>query len=111
VPAAPRSNPETTIGELIKIVPAPDFPTAGIIYGIAESAGGLSHRPRARDHARAHPRRGDRKGERQAIIVDEMPYQVNGDQLLIKIGELMREKRIEGIADLRNESDKRACAR
>jgi len=99
-------NPETTIGELVKIVPAPDFPTAGIIYGTAEvQEGYLTGRGRVVMRARTHVEEIG-KGERQAIIIDELPYQVNKAQLLIKIGELVREKRIEGISDLRDESDK-----
>jgi DNA gyrase subunit A len=100
------ANPETTIAELIKIVPAPDFPTAGIIYGVGElQEGYLTGRGRVVMRARTHFEEIG-KGERQAIIIDELPYQVNKAQLLIKIGELVREKRIEGISDLRDESDK-----
>ncbi len=99
-------NPETTIADLIKIVPAPDFPTAGIIYGVAElQEGYLTGRGRVIMRARTHVE-DIGKGDRQAIIIDELPYQVNKAQLLIKIGELVREKRIEGISDLRDESDK-----
>jgi DNA gyrase subunit A len=100
-------NPETTIDELIKMVPAPDFPTAGIIYGVAEVQEGYrTGRGRVVMRARTHVEDLEKAG-RQAIIVDELPYQVGGDQLLKKIGELVHEKRIEGIADLRNESDKK----
>ncbi|MGE5616718.1 MAG: DNA gyrase subunit A, partial [Bacillota bacterium] len=100
-------NPDTTIAELVKIIPAPDFPTAGIIYGVGEvQEGYVTGRGRVVMRARTHVE--DLEGGRkQAIIVDEMPYQVGGDQLLKKIGELVHEKRLEGIADLRNESDKK----
>jgi DNA gyrase subunit A len=99
-------NPEATVDELIKIVPAPDFPTAGIIYGVAELQEGYrTGRGRVIMRARTHVE--DMNGGRQAIVVDEMPYQVGGDQLLRKIGELIHDKRIEGISDLRNESDKK----
>jgi len=99
-------NPETTIDELIKIVPAPDFPTAGIIYGVAELQEGYrTGRGRVVMRARCHTE-DIGKGERQAIIIDELPYQVNKAELLKKIGELVREKRLEGISDLRDESDK-----
>ncbi len=99
-------QPGTTLEELIKIVPAPDFPTAGIIYGIAEVQEGYrTGRGRVIMRARTHVE--DLSSGKQAIIVDEMPYQVGGDQLLRKIGELIHDKRIEGIADLRNESDKK----
>src|SRR5215475_1576220 len=100
-------NPDTTIGELVKIVPAPDFPTAGIIYGVSElQEGYVTGRGRVVMRARTHVEDMD-KGSRQAIIVDELPYQVGGDQLLTNIADLVRDKRIEGIADLRNESDKK----
>jgi DNA gyrase subunit A len=99
-------DPETSLDDLIKIVPAPDFPTAGIIYGIAEVQEGYrTGRGRVIMRARTHVE--DLASGKQAIIVDEMPYQVGGDQLLRKIGELIHDKRIEGIADLRNESDKK----
>ena len=100
------NHPETTLDELIKIVPAPDFPTAGIIYGIAEVQEGYrTGRGRVIMRARTHVE--DLANGKQVIIVDEMPYQVGGDQLLKKIGELIHDKRIEGISDLRNESDKK----
>jgi DNA gyrase subunit A len=99
-------NPDATVDDLIKIVPAPDFPTAGIIYGVAELQEGYrTGRGRVVMRARTHVE--DLNAGRQAIIVDEMPYQVGGDQLLRKIGELIHDKRVEGISDLRNESDKK----
>jgi DNA gyrase subunit A len=99
-------NPEIDIEDLIAIVQAPDFPTAGIIYGTAEVKEGYrTGRGRVVMRARTHVEDVG-KGERQAIIIDELPYQVNKAQLLIKIGELIREKRLEGVADLRDESDK-----
>src|SRR5687768_12356529 len=100
------ANPECTIDDLIKIVPAPDFPTAGIIFGVADLQEGYrTGRGRVIMRARTHVEEFG-KNERQAIIIDELPYQVNKAQLLVKIGELVREKRIEGISDLRDESDK-----
>ncbi|HEX4781525.1 MAG TPA: DNA gyrase subunit A, partial [Usitatibacter sp.] len=100
-------EPETPIAELVKIIPAPDFPTAGIIYGVADvQEGYLTGRGRVVMRARTHVEDME-KGSRQAIVVDELPYQVGGDQLLTKIADLVREKRIEGISDLRNESDKK----
>jgi DNA gyrase subunit A len=100
------ANPETTVDELIRIVQAPDFPTAGIIYGLAELQEGYrTGRGRVVMRARTHIEDLERGG-RQAIIIDELPYQVNKAQLLIRIGEMVREKRLEGIADLRDESDK-----
>ncbi len=99
-------NPETSIDELIELVPAPDFPTAGIIYGLSGVREGYrTGRGRVIMRAKCHFE-DIGKGERQAIIIDELPYQVNKANLLIKIGELVRDKRIEGISDLRDESDK-----
>ncbi len=99
-------NPDIDIEELIAIVPAPDFPTAGIIYGTADVKEGYrTGRGRVVMRARAHFEDMERAGK-QAIVVDELPYQVGGDQLLKRISELVHEKKIEGIADLRNESDK-----
>ena len=104
--AALLQNPELTVEDLIKIVPAPDFPTAGIIYGLSELQEGYrTGRGRVIMRARCHIEDLAR-GDRQAIIIDELPYQVNKAQLLIKIGELVRDKRLEGISDLRDESDK-----
>ena len=100
------SNPEVTIDELMEIIPAPDFPTAGIIYGLEGVREGYrTGRGRVVIRARTHVEDLDR-GNRQAIIVDEIPYQVNKANLLTRIGELVREKKLEGIADLRDESDK-----
>src|SRR5437868_7196172 len=99
-------NPEITVDELIEHVPAPDFPTAGIIYGVEGVREGYrTGRGRVVIRARTHVE-DIGKGERQAIIVDEIPYQVNKANLLIRMGELVREKRLEGISDLRDESDK-----
>ncbi len=99
-------NPETSIDELIEIIPAPDFPTAGIIYGVAGVKEGYqTGRGRIVIRARTHFEEME-KGSRQSIIVDELPYQVNKASLLIRISELVRNKKIEGISDLRDESDK-----
>ncbi|MHB1233507.1 MAG: DNA gyrase subunit A [Burkholderiales bacterium] len=101
------AQPGITIDELIEIVPAPDFPTAGILYGTAGIIEGYrTGRGRVVMRARTHFEDLDKGGNRQSIIIDELPYQVNKANLLIKIGELVREKRIEGISDLRDESDK-----
>jgi len=99
-------NPDMDIEELIGIVPAPDFPTAGFIYGLAGVKEGYrTGRGRVIMRARCHFEDIGR-GERQAIIIDELPYQVNKANLLIKIGAMVREKRIEGISEIRDESDK-----
>ena len=99
-------DPEIGIEELIEIVPAPDFPTAGIIYGtVGVKEGYRTGRGRCVMRARTHFE-DIGKGDRQAIIVDELPYQVNKKTLIEKIAELVNEKKIEGISDLRDESDK-----
>jgi DNA gyrase subunit A len=100
-------NPEISIDELIQIMPAPDFPTKGIIYGTASVREGyLTGRGRVLIRARTHVEPIAGSTGREALIVDELPYQVNKANLIIKIAELVREKRIEGISDLRDESDK-----
>jgi DNA gyrase subunit A len=100
-------DPETDIESLINIVKAPDFPTAGIIYGLSGVRDGYrTGRGRVVMRATCHVEDLDKSGGKQAIIIDELPYQVNKANLLIKIGELVREKQIDGIADLRDESDK-----
>jgi DNA gyrase subunit A len=99
-------NPDMDIEDLIDIVPAPDFPTAGFIYGTAGVKEGYrTGRGRVVMRGRTHFE-DIGKGERQAIIIDELPYQVNKANLLIKVGELVREKKIEGISEIRDESDK-----
>jgi DNA gyrase subunit A len=99
-------NPDCTVDELIEIIPAPDFPTGGIIYGISGVREGYrTGRGRVIMRAKTHFEDVD-KGNRQAIIVDALPYQVNKKTLQEKIAELVNEKRIEGISDIRDESDK-----
>jgi DNA gyrase subunit A len=100
------ANPQVTVDELMEIIPAPDFPTAGIIYGLEGVREGYrTGRGRVVIRARTHIEDLD-KGNRQAIIVDEIPYQVNKANLLTRIGELVRDKKLDGISDLRDESDK-----
>ena len=100
------ANPELTVDDLIELIPAPDFPTAGFIYGIEGVREGYrTGRGRCVMRARTHFE-DIGKGERQAIIIDELPYQVNKKTLIEKIAELVNDKRIEGISDLRDESDK-----
>ncbi|HEV7478454.1 MAG TPA: DNA gyrase subunit A [Burkholderiales bacterium] len=100
------ANPHSAIEELIKLMPAPDFPTAGFIYGLTGVHEGYrTGRGRVVMRARTHFE-DIGKGDRQAIIVDELPYQVNKKTLLEKLAELVTDKRLEGISDLRDESDK-----
>ncbi|MEY2805145.1 MAG: gyrase subunit [Pseudomonadota bacterium] len=99
-------NPSASVDELMEIIPAPDFPTAGIIYGIqGVKEGYRTGRGRVVMRAKCHFEDID-KGQRQAIIVDEIPYQVNKKTLLERIAELVHEKKIEGISHIQDESDK-----
>ncbi|MDC6476682.1 DNA gyrase subunit A [Methylophilaceae bacterium] len=99
-------KPEITIDELIQKIPAPDFPTAGIIHGISGVRDGYrTGRGRVVMRGRTHIEELDR-GKREAIIVDELPYQVNKKNFIEKIAELVNGKKIDGISDLRDESDK-----
>lgn len=99
-------NPNCSIEDLIALIPAPDFPTKGIIYGISGVHEGYrTGRGRVIMRAQTHFEEVGKDG-RQAIIVDSLPYQVNKKTLLERIAEHVREKRIEGISDVRDESDK-----
>src|SRR5713101_4398594 len=98
-------NPEVTIEELMTVIPGPDFPTRGYIYG----RGGIREayttgRGIITLRAKAHVEK--MRGGREAIIVTELPYQVNKASLMEKIGELIRDKRIEGISERRDESSR-----
>lgn len=98
-------NPAITIDELMDIVPGPDFPTGGFVMG----RGGIRaayHLGRGSIVMRAKTSVEELRKEREAIIVTEIPYQVNKTTLLEKIAELVREKKLEGISDLRDESDR-----
>ena len=100
------ANPEASIDDLMEIIPAPDFPTAGIIYGINGVKDGYrTGRGRVVMRAKCHFEDID-KGQRQAIIVDELPYQVNKKTLQERMAELVHEKKIEGISHIQDESDK-----
>ena len=99
-------NPDVSPEELMKIIPGPDFPTRGFIHGLegirtayTTGRGGIQMRARAVIETQ-------RRGERQSIVVTEIPYQVNKSKLVEQIARLIREKRIEGISDLRDESDR-----
>ena len=102
-------NSTISVEELMDIVPAPDFPTKGIIYGtVGIKEAYRTGRGRVLMRAKTHIEDVDSAGGRQAIVIDELPYQVNKSSLLIRIGELVRDKRLEGIspAGIRDESDK-----
>ena len=99
-------NPAATIDELMEIIPAPDFPTAGIIHGLSGVRDGYrTGRGRVVMRAKCHFEDID-KGQRQSIIVDEIPYQVNKKNLLERMAELVHEKKLEGISHIQDESDK-----
>ncbi len=98
-------NPETTIPELMKAIKGPDFPTRGYIYGTAGIAEAYTTgRGMITLRARAHAEK--LRGAREAIIITELPYQVNKASLIEKISELSREKKIEGISEIRDESSR-----
>ena len=98
-------NPEITIAELSKLIPGPDFPTAGIING-SRGIHEAYHTGRGRIRVRARTEIEDMGNNRERIVVTELPYQVNKARLLERIAELVKEKKIEGISELRDESDK-----
>ncbi len=100
------NKPDATIKELMKLIPGPDFPTAGFIHGreginAAYETGRGIIQMRARATTEKNPRT-----NRQAIVITEIPYQVNKARLIEKIAELVRDKKVEGISDIRDESDR-----
>ncbi|MEA2920093.1 MAG: gyrase subunit, partial [Bradyrhizobium sp.] len=98
-------NPALTIDQLIDIIPGPDFPTGGIILG-RQGIRSAYHLGRGSIVMRGKVSIDPIRKDREAIVISEIPYQVNKATMVARIGELMREKRIEGIADLRDESDR-----
>jgi DNA gyrase subunit A len=99
-------NPDTTIAQLMEDIPGPDFPTAGFIYGTKEITKAYeTGRGLLTLRARVHVEE-DERTDRSRLIVTEIPYRVNKANLIEKIAELIQDKRIEGIADLRDESDR-----
>jgi DNA gyrase subunit A len=99
-------QPKATVADLMKFIPGPDFPTAGFITGVdgirqAYETGRGQILMRARSEVEVH-----KKTERESIIVTEIPYQVNKARLIERIAELVRDKKIEGISDIRDESDR-----
>lgn len=100
------SHPDCTVDDLFEFIPAPDFPTGGIIYGMSGVREGYrTGRGRVVMRAKAHFEDME-KGSRQAIVIDALPYQVNKKSLQERIADLVNEKKIEGISDIRDESDK-----
>ena len=99
-------QPNASIDELMTVIPAPDFPTSATIHGI-DGIKSAYETGRGRVHIRARTHiEPIRDSDRESIIVTELPYQVNKARLIEKIAELVRDKRIEGISELRDESDK-----
>ncbi len=99
-------NPEITVEDLMKIIPAPDFPTGGIIYGYQGVRDAyMTGRGKIILRARAVIEENE-KGSKKSIVITEIPYQVNKANLIEKIAHLVKDKVIEGISDLRDESDK-----
>ena len=100
-------NPELTVDELMQYIPGPDFPTAGIINGRAGIIEAYrTGRGRIYMRARVEVEDIDKVGGRQQLVVTELPYQLNKARLIEKIAELVKEKKLEGISELRDESDK-----
>ncbi len=102
---ATLENPAITVEDLIEIVPGPDFPTGGLILG-RQGIRSAYHKGRGSVVMRGRVHVEQARGDREAIIVTEVPYQTNKASMVEKIAELVREKRIEGISDLRDESDR-----
>jgi DNA gyrase subunit A len=99
-------DPAIDVEGLMQHLPAPDFPTGGILHGVSGIREAYrTGRGRVVIRGRTHFEDIDR-GQRQAIVIDELPYQVNKAHLLSRVGELVREKRLEGISEIRDESDK-----
>ena len=103
-------NREITIDELMQHVKAPDFPTGGIIYGM-EGVKAAMHLGRGRVVVRGKMHVDTKASGREQIIITEVPYQVNRDALTERIGELVNEKMIEGIAHVNNESNEKEGTR
>ncbi len=103
--AALIDDPELPDSELLELIKGPDFPTGGFVFGVAGMRAGYLN-GRGRFVIRAKANMEIQKSGRQSIIVTEIPYQINKSNLLEKIADLVRDKRIEGISDLRDESDR-----
>jgi DNA gyrase subunit A len=100
------ANPEMTVDELMEYIPAPDFPTGGILYGLENVRDAYrTGRGSVQIRARAFIEKA-KKGDRESIVITEIPYQVNKARLIEKIADLARDKEIEEISDIRDESDR-----
>jgi len=99
-------KPDASLEELMSVIPGPDFPTAGIIVG-TEGIKKAYKTGRGTIRIRARYEIEEKKGGKRVIVINEIPYQVNKAKLVEKIAELVREKKLEGVADLRDESDRR----
>jgi DNA gyrase subunit A len=99
------NNPAISIDDLIEIIPGPDFPTGAMILGHA-GIKSAAHTGRGSVVMRAKVHTEEIRKEREALIVTEIPYQVNKAQIIERIAEMVREKRLEGISDIRDESDR-----
>jgi DNA gyrase subunit A len=100
-------NPEIELTELMAVLPGPDFPTAGTIHGVTGiQAAYATGRGRIKMRGRAAIEPDPRRPDRDSIIIRELPYQVNKAQLIEEIAQLVRDKRLEGISDIRDESDR-----
>ncbi len=100
-------DPEVELAELMKVLPGPDFPTAGTIYGtVGIQAAYATGRGRLQVRGRAVIDQDPRRADREVIVIRELPYQVNKAQLIEEMAQLVRDKRLEGISDIRDESDR-----
>jgi DNA gyrase subunit A len=100
------ANPEVTVDELMEHIPAPDFPTGGILYGLENVRDAYrTGRGSVQIRARAFIEKA-KKGDRESIVITEIPYQVNKARMIEKIADLARDKEIEEISDIRDESDR-----
>ena len=102
---ATLKDPDITLEELMAIIPGPDFPTGGSIYR-AEGIGEAYRTGRGLIRLRARVVVERSKGRRESLIIRELPYQVNKARLIERIAELVKDKKMEGIADIRDESDR-----
>src|ERR1700722_1327951 len=100
-------TPSTTLDDIIRIIPGPDFPTAGLVYGRAGiEAAYRTGRGTIVMRARIDVEKSPGRGEKEKLVVTEMPYQVNKARVAARISELVRDKKLEGVGEVRDESDR-----